>query len=414
MAYNLASTLRPKKIADIYGQPHISAAILSNIKKGKLPKAYFFAGERGTGKTTSARLLAKAYNCENKENGDACDMCDMCEQMRTSFPVYLEELDCASHSTKESIPFITQTITPAANGTKFVILDEAHMFSPKTWIEIEKIITNIDSSKVCCVFCTTEILKIPPKVKSIGSVLIFNLMTETQIIDFLSEISQKHQLEATEEHINTAAQIAAGSIRDSLSALDIILSGGTLHTPPWDFFLEALAEKNSAKILEFFHTEITRKGNKPEIIALEATEILRGVFHHKIDETTDHPSVTSLSKKHSSKISIKLAAKAIEELGWAIQEIKTGTYHNDTLGLELPVVKICKEDNIVSPASEETKQKPKENTAPQKMPEPTGNKEKTLMEEIFSEHIPLTAEEKAEKEVMTKTVTDNVMAEIFG
>ena len=414
MPYNLASTLRPKKIADIYGQPHISEAILSNIKTGSLPKAYFFAGERGTGKTTSARLLAKAYNCEDKENSDACGTCDMCKQIETPFPIYLEELDCASHSTKESIPFITQTITPAHSGTKFVILDEAHMFSARTWIEIEKIIANTDSSKVCCVFCTTEILKIPPRVKSIGSVLIFNLMTETQIIRFLSEISQKHNIEATEEQINTAAQIAAGSIRDSLSALDIILSGGKLQTPPWDFFLKSLAEQNPGKILEFFHTEITRKGTKPEIIALEATQILRGVFHHKIDETTDHPSVTSLSKKHSPKISLKLITKAIEELGWSATEIKAGTYHDDTLGLELPVMKICEEDSIVLPDTAETKQESKEKFVPQKMPEPTGSKEKTLMEEMFSEHIPLTAEEKAEKEMMAKTSTDNVMAEIFG
>jgi len=232
---------RPKVFEDVLGQSHITETLKNQIENGKLTHAYLFSGTRGTGKTSTAKILARAVNCENPINGNPCNECYACRRALSGGTVDIIEMDAASNNKVEDARMIRDEViyTPSEFKYKVYIIDEAHMLSGGAFNALLKTLEE-PPSYVIFIMATTESHKIPITIRSRCQKYDFKRIGLEVIYERLMDLLQREGIEAEEKAVRYVAKVADGSMRDALSLLDQCISYFLGQTLTYDKVLDVL------------------------------------------------------------------------------------------------------------------------------------------------------------------------------
>ena len=234
MSYTvLARKYRPQTFADLVGQEHVTRTLSNAIESDRVAHAFLFTGVRGVGKTTSARLVAKALNClTNGPSPTPCNTCDACKEITSGVDLDVLEMDGASNNSVEDVRRLQESIPyrPSRDRYKIVIVDEVHMLSTGAFNAFLKTLEE-PPSHAKFIFATTESHKVPITIRSRCQRYDFRLIPQTVIGERVRQILSMEEISADDETIAIVAREAAGSMRDALTLLDqIVAFGGTnLH-----------------------------------------------------------------------------------------------------------------------------------------------------------------------------------------
>ena len=222
MSYTaLYRKFRPTVFEDVKGQEHIVTTLKNQIKSGRTSHAYLFCGTRGTGKTTIAKIFAKAVNCEHPVDGSPCGECAICKSIAAGTSMNVIEIDAASNNGVDSIRQIVEEVnySPAEGKYKVYIIDEVHMLSIGAFNALLKTLEE-PPAYVIFILATTEVHKIPITILSRCQRYDFRRISIDTIADRLKELTQKEQVQIEEKAVRYIAKVADGSMRDALSLLD--------------------------------------------------------------------------------------------------------------------------------------------------------------------------------------------------
>ncbi len=243
----MARKWRPQTFDSVIGQEHITATLKNAIQTGRIHHAYLFTGTRGVGKTTSARILAKALNCVNGPTFQPCGQCDNCKQIAGGHHIDVLEIDGASNRGIDEIRDLRERVryTPSQARYKVYIIDEVHMLTNEAFNALLKTLEE-PPSHVIFIFATTEVHKIPATIISRCQKYDFRRISPKEIQDRLEEIVQAEQMKIEPEALYLVAKKADGSLRDAESLLDQIVS----------FSSEKVTAKDVQRILGVVDLEI--------------------------------------------------------------------------------------------------------------------------------------------------------------
>src|SRR3990172_8964893 len=228
MAYTvLARRYRPGSLSEIAGQEHIVTTLSNAIRLNRIAHAYLFAGPRGTGKTTTARVLAKSLNCVKGPTLTPCNQCDNCKEIRDSISLDVIEIDGASNNSVDDIRNLRESVkfATASGRYKVYIIDEVHMLSESAFNALLKTLEE-PPAHVIFVFATTEPNQIPATVLSRCQRFNFKRIHLSTLVERLREIVKSEKIDLSQEAAYLLAQRAEGSLRDVLSLLDQVVAFG--------------------------------------------------------------------------------------------------------------------------------------------------------------------------------------------
>ena len=212
---------RPRTFDDVVGQPHITETLKRQAAAGRLSHAYLFTGTRGTGKTTCAKILARAVNCENPVEGNPCNCCPACQGIESGAILDVLELDAASNNGVDQIRALREeaVYTPASVRKRVYIVDEVHMLSTPAFNALLKILEE-PPAHLMFILATTELHKVPATIKSRCQQFAFKRISPRMIAGQLSHVAQQEGLALTQPAAELLARLADGGLRDGLSLLD--------------------------------------------------------------------------------------------------------------------------------------------------------------------------------------------------
>ena len=269
-----ARKYRPATFASVVGQKHITSTLKNAIKRGQLAHAYLFCGPRGVGKTTCARIFAKAINCLNPNGSEACNECESCRSFNEGRSLNIHELDAASNNSVEDIRTLIEQvrIIPQVGRYSVFIIDEVHMLSAAAFNAFLKTLEEPPAHAIF-ILATTEKHKIIPTILSRCQIYDFNRIRVEDGVEYLKYIASQEGIAADEESLNLIAQKADGGMRDALSMFDKAVS----------FCGKALDYRNVAQTLNvldydtyFSVTEMLLAGNYVDTLVTFDSVLSRG------------------------------------------------------------------------------------------------------------------------------------------
>jgi DNA polymerase-3 subunit gamma/tau len=212
---------RPKRFSDVVGQPQVTVTLKNELKSGRIAHAYLFTGSRGTGKTTCAKILAKAVNCQNPQDGDPCGECEICRGAESGSVMDIVEIDAASNNGVENIRTLREEahFTPAAAKYRVYIIDEVHMLSVGAFNALLKTLEE-PPAHVIFILATTEVHKIPATILSRCQRFDFHRIPPQEIADRLIYVAEQENAKLDPQAALLIARLADGALRDALSILD--------------------------------------------------------------------------------------------------------------------------------------------------------------------------------------------------
>jgi DNA polymerase III subunit gamma/tau len=217
----IARKYRPQTFSDLVGQTHVTATLANAIKNNRVAHAYIFSGARGVGKTTAARILAKAMNCVHGPTPEPCGVCDACKEIASGNSLDVIEIDAASNRGIDQIRELREMVNyaPAASRSKVVILDEAHMLTTEASNALLKTLEE-PPERVIFVMATTEPEELGDTIRSRSQHFHFRALTFAEITSRIEEIAKKENLTIEPGALAVIARMAEGSLRDALSLLE--------------------------------------------------------------------------------------------------------------------------------------------------------------------------------------------------
>lgn len=228
MAYTaLYRKFRPITFDEMVGQEHITKTLKNQIMAGRVGHAYLFNGGRGTGKTSAAKILARAINCLNPKDGEPCNECEMCKGILSGSNTDVVEMDAASNNSVEDIRSIREEVNflPTSSKYRVYIIDEVHMLSTGAFNALLKTLEE-PPEHVKFILATTEPQKLPATILSRCQRFDFKKISNSDIIKRLKEVCKKSEIEITDEALNTIAILSEGAMRDALSILERCVQDG--------------------------------------------------------------------------------------------------------------------------------------------------------------------------------------------
>ncbi len=228
MATTLYRKYRPQSWKEVTNQNHIKIALQNEIETGKIAHAYLLCGPRGVGKTTAARLLAKAINCEKRKDGESepCNKCDSCQEITSGRDLDIVEIDAASHTGVDNVReniINSAKFSPSRRKFKVFIIDEVHMLSTSAFNALLKIIEE-PPARVVFVLATTEVHKVPATIVSRCQRFDFKKVSRREIIERLKYILKQEHIEVDESILASIARSSEGCVRDAESLLGQVLA----------------------------------------------------------------------------------------------------------------------------------------------------------------------------------------------
>jgi DNA polymerase-3 subunit gamma/tau len=354
---------RPQRFGELVGQEHVTTALRNAVRDDRVGHAYLFSGPRGTGKTTTARILAKALNCSNRgADGDPCGVCDHCESIAKGTFLDLFELDAASNRGIDDARELSASLAlrSAAGGKKLYILDEVHMLTPQA---SNALLKNLEEppDHVVFVLATTNPEQVLPTIRSRAQHFEFTLLPTEQIAAHLADICAREAIEADPEALAVVARGGAGSMRDALSLLDQALAHSTgrldadevvalLGGAPFELrsqILRAIADGDAATVLVVLGA-LLDSGHEPRRVAEDLLRAARDAFlitagggRVTVDATDDERATLG---EIGATLGTPTVVRVIETLGQAIVDMRGVDAADPRLVLEVALVRLSRRD----------------------------------------------------------------------
>ncbi len=342
---SLYRRFRPGRFDELRGQDHVVRALRSGVRDGRVSHAYLFSGPRGTGKTSSARILAKALNCEAPVDGEPCGTCTSCTEITQGSSLNVHELDAASNN---GVDAMRDLVAHAGLGTpgrwKVYIVDEVHMLSTAAANALLKTLEE-PPSHVVFVLATTDPQKVPPTIRSRTQHLEFRLLGAETLHELVEAVNAEAGLELDEEALEAAVRRGRGSARDTLSALDQVVASGTADAarPELSAVLEAVADGDAPAVLVAV-SALLAGGWGPQQLATELVDDLRQVFLAVLAPELCASSGSALDRFRGLAEAIGLArvVRSMEILGRALVDMREAP--DAQVVLEIAVVRAVRPD----------------------------------------------------------------------
>jgi DNA polymerase III subunit gamma/tau len=340
---SLYRRFRPGRFVELRGQDHVVRALQGAVKNQRVSHAYLFSGPRGTGKTTTARILAKALNCANPVDGDACNVCASCVAITKGTSLDVTELDAASNNGVDDIRDITAGAWHGTPGSwKVYIFDEVHQLSKAASAALLKTLEE-PPSHVVFVLATTDPHKVMPTIRSRTQHLEFRLFNGDTLNSLLHEVDSAAGLKADDATIEAAVRLGRGSARDALSALDqLIATGSIVETQPeFDGLFRALVDADAVAALRSL-AELAREGWDPEQLAENFAAEVRQVFLLQVaPEVADAvDSDRDRLIEWGTQLGLPRTVRVLETVGRAMREMKSAP--EKIVILEVAMVRLIK------------------------------------------------------------------------
>jgi DNA polymerase-3 subunit gamma/tau len=322
---SLYRRFRPGRFDELRGQDHVVRALRSAVRDDRVSHAYLFSGPRGTGKTSSARILAKALNCEAPVDGEPCGVCTSCVEITQGSSLNVHELDAASNN---GVDAMRDLVAHAGLGTpgrwKVYIVDEVHMLSTAAANALLKTLEE-PPSHVVFVLATTDPQKVPPTIRSRTQHLEFRLLGAETLHDLLESINEEAGLQVDEQALEAAVRRGRGSARDALSALDQVIASGSSDAarPELATVIDALADGDVSQVLVAL-SALLAGGWGPQQLGTELIDDLRQVFLAALAPELCAVSGPSLDRFRSVAEAMGLArvVRSMEILGHALVDMR--------------------------------------------------------------------------------------------
>ncbi len=384
MAYRvLARKWRPQTFEDLVGQEFPAVTLRNSIESGKIAHALLFAGPRGTGKTSTARIVAKAINCDRKDGGKypcSTDQCSICEGISEGRSLDVQEIDAASHTGVADVREIIESVkySPASARKKVYIIDEVHMLSQSAFNALLKIMEEPPEHAIF-ILATTEAHKVPPTIMSRCQRYDFKKIPVEKIKKALEKIIKAEKIKIDSETLYLIARESEGSMRDSLSLLDqltVSFEDKITHTDVINLLgipdneslksiLRAVFAKEPAECVELVRNAAA-KGISPRRMAQDIIYMFRNLLYLKIcgkdfasDLSPDEKDELSELVKNESTETVELLFNIIIDGG---EKIRSSFYPEIVLELALvkmsTVGKVEKIDDILKRLERLSPQKP--------------------------------------------------------
>ena len=242
---------RPRRFSELKGQDHVVRALRTSVAEGREGQAYLFSGPRGTGKTTSARILAKVLNCENPRDGEPCCECESCLAVERGVSYDVHELDAASNNGVDAMRDLIEKSSLGTPGRhKVYILDEVHMLSKAAEAALLKTLEE-PPPHVVFVLATTDPQKMSDTIRSRTQHLQFHLLPADTLAEHVRWVAADAGLDVSDAAFEQALSRGGGSARDTLSALELVANTGDegMDVVPLDEFVEAMIDRDSGRAL---------------------------------------------------------------------------------------------------------------------------------------------------------------------
>ena len=353
MSYqSLYRRYRPSRFSEVRGQEHLVSALRNAVTEDRLGHAYLFSGPRGTGKTSTARILAKVLNCQNPEAGEPCCVCDSCLSIDagTSFDVH--ELDAASNNGVDAIRDLISSASLATPGRyKVYILDEVHMLSTAASNALLKTLEE-PPSHVIFVLATTDPQKVLPTIRSRTQHFEVHLLSAADLEGLVDYVVADAGLELSSEGRSYVLRVGAGSARDTLSALDRVVAAGGIpdSEDAVDELVEALCERDTGRALIAVEGALSR-GRNPRVLGEALIARLRDVFLASVGADLSRLTDTDRARatEQGRRLGAAGATRALEALGQAFVGIQDAL--DPRIPLEVALVRLTRDDADVSLSS---------------------------------------------------------------
>lgn len=354
---------RPQTFEDVIGQGHVTATLAREVAEGHVAHAYLFTGPRGTGKTTTARILAKSLNCPNRDaHGSPCNECPSCESITNGNSFDVMELDAASHNSVDDIRDIKVSVTTVAStatSKRVFVLDEAHMLSKAAGNALLKTLEE-PPENVHFVLATTEPYKLLDTIRSRSQRFDFHPVPIEELAGHLSAISDREGFKADPPALIAIGRHAGGSVRDALSLLEQVAALGAgkvdvdgvrraLGLADSEAFMrltEAVAAEDARSALELVG-ELAAQGVDLRRFVSESIGFFRGAFlaHYapNLAEISDEPEEVYESwKRAAAMVRPAEVLRAVDLLGEALVRLREG--REERLMTELALIKLTRPD----------------------------------------------------------------------
>ena len=343
---------RPQRFSEIKGQDHVVKALRNSVQEGRITHAYLFSGPRGTGKTSTARILAKALNCAEPKAGEPCGKCESCVSVKEQSSFDVHELDAASSGRVEDIRELVARASLATPGRyKVYIIDEVHMLSTAASNALLKTLEE-PPDHVVFVLATTDPQKVLSTIRSRTQHYEFHLLPDATLDSLLTEVAAKEGIDIADSALEQVRKSGKGSARDALSVLDRVAAGGSAE----DDFAECISEVISAMALynpssvlaalrKAFEIGIDPK-SASSLIVDELRELLLANFQISSGGGNKTGRSVLLSEMAKSFSNARLV-NAIEELGAA--QVKMRDALEPRIILEITLIRLSATQTDSSP-----------------------------------------------------------------
>ncbi|KZE46616.1 DNA polymerase III subunit gamma/tau [Brevibacillus parabrevis] len=371
MAYTaLYRVYRPQTFQDVVGQEHVTITLRNALRENRLSHAYLFNGPRGTGKTSAAKIMAKAVNCEQPIDGEPCNQCDTCKAISNGSVTDVLEIDAASNRGVEEIRDIRDKVKFAPSDVRYkvYIIDEVHMLTTEAFNALLKTLEE-PPSHVIFILATTEPHKLPATIISRCQRFDFHRIPLKVMVDLLQRICQSQGVQVEEQALQLVAKMAEGGARDALSLLDQAISyskdevrasdimqiTGTVAQSYFSVLARHIAENDVAQVMEQFD-RVMVQGKDPEQFLHDFLYYYRDMLLLKtapqLEEIVERTMIDDQFQEVAKLYSLPALYAAIETCNQSLSQLKWSTYAR--VLVELTLVKMCQSSASSSPNTQAT------------------------------------------------------------